>query len=93
MSKAYGRKFYTEIVEHFFRLGVRCNIEDVKEDVVRGWHAKVNTWLDEKCTSQEAILVREYYKKQQTAAGCASYMTMKKLTELISRFASDNGLK
>lgn len=40
----HGRKFYTEVVEHFLRMGVRC--DSVEGEVQRKWHKFTTYWID-----------------------------------------------
>lgn len=40
----YGKRFYTNLVEHYLRMGVRY--ETVQGDAPRQWHEFTTNWID-----------------------------------------------
>lgn len=41
----YGNRFYTALVEHYFRMGVRY--ESVQGEAAKKWHSFITDWISE----------------------------------------------
>jgi DNA phosphorothioation-dependent restriction protein DptG len=87
------RAFYMEITEHFFRLAVRRELDEVKGDTIKEWHQNTNKWLDKDCTEEESALIRDFYTFNQSVSSCSNYKIVKQVEELAARFAADLGLR
>lgn len=81
------RAFYMDLTEHFFRLAVRRDINNVVGAMVQRWHKNTTKWLDEECTTEERALIRDFYTYNQTISNCTNYMVVNKIKELAERYA------
>ena len=81
------RTFYTDITEHFLRLTIRKNINEVQSAFDQGWHRKTTKWLDEGCTAEERKLITEFYTYNQSIDKCNDYIILNKLCGLLKSYA------
>lgn len=87
MYRTRKRAFYTDITEHFLRLAIRKNINDIRGAFDQGWHRKTTKWLNEGCTVDERKLITEFYTYNQSIDKCNNYIIVDKICGLLERYA------
>lgn len=94
----YGKRFYTNLVEHFFRMGVRY--ESVQGDAPRQWHKFITKWIDKLYEDDRNLIEFVFsYMFQNTDSGLANYPSSEnfdekrnRLRQLETKFAIESGL-
>ena len=76
-----------ELTEHFFRLAVRKNLAEIQGATMQEWHRNTTKWLNEKCTTEERELIKDFYTYNQTVSKCTNYIIVNKVKDLAKRYA------
>ena len=94
----YGRHFYTELVEHYFRMAVRY--KDVQGDEVKKWHKFTTNWIDKLYENDRNLIEFVFsYTFPNTNMGLTDFPSSEsfeekrnRLYELETKFAVGAGL-